>query len=192
MYDIDMKICRCGRIHFYDNNLLSKLLDDDKELVIICSSCGNVMHIGSDKEPACLYDEDADDDEIVHSMYSYSEDEEEFTKDNFIKLVCDKKKKRTVGKIIVQRGIGVPMATGFSATFRNSNGFIDSNSIFERRVKYSSLENLEKDMDEYDKKRSVVNMKLLLSKLSDEQADVLSNYLITGLDWSDTKFANKY
>lgn len=188
MGKIDMKFCRCARIHFYSNDLLSQLLNDEKELVLICSKCGDVIHIGADKEPATLYDESADSDDFSFSMYSYHEEKEEITKDNFVPAVMNRRGKRTIGKIIIDEGIGVPMMTGFDANYKNCSGFVDTHSNFIRLKTYSSVAEMEKDMTEYDEMRVKVNMDCLLKKLTDEQADVLSKYYIKGLDWSGTKF----
>ena len=111
--NLEMKICRCGRIHFYQEDLLTGLLEQEKELVLICSNCGHVMHIGADKEPKSFYLEDAKEGEVIFNMYAYCQESETIDADNFEKEKMNALGKRTIGKIIISEGIGVMMETGF-------------------------------------------------------------------------------
>lgn len=188
MRKMEMRICGCGRFHFYSNELLQNLLEEEKELVLICSRCGNVIHIGADKEPAVWHDENAKEDDFIFNMYSYSQTNETIDAANFDVKKINKESNRTIGKIIIDEGIGVPMETGFCADYRTTEGFYDSSSQFDRMKRYETLEELKKDLDDYDEKRKKVRMNVLLRELTDDQAEVLSSYYIKGLDWSSTKW----
>lgn len=192
MKKLEVSICNCGRIHFYSSELLDKLLEEEKELVLVCSRCGHTMHIGADIESAMFFDEEADPEDIAYNMYSYSLENEEFDASNFDKEAMKMEGKRTIGKIIIDEGVGVKMDTGYMADYFGANGFVDYGSKFDRRKKYASLEELESDLDDYDKQRHQVCMKYLLRKLTDEQAEILSCSLIKNLDWSGTKWENSW
>lgn len=188
MRKVEMRICKCGRLHFYSNELLQDLLEEEKELVLICSRCGNVIHIGANKEPAVWHDENAKEDDYIFNMYSYSQEKETIDAANFNVEKMTEEGCHTIGKIIIDEGIGVTMDTGYSADTYTSEGFYDSSSQFDRIKGYETLEELEKDLDDYDEKRKKVRMHILLRHLTNEQAEVLSDYLIKGLDWSGTKW----
>ena len=184
---LDMVICSCGRIHFYSNSLLEKIIEDEKELVIVCSRCGDAIHIGANKETNVLI-ESEDDPKFVYSMYQHVEKNEVITKESFNKRLNDGKGKATIGQVIIDEGTGVPMETGFYASYRTSEGFADYNSQFEVTKPYDSAEAIIADMKAYDERRHKVNMNRLISLLDDEQCDVLSKYCIKNLDWTGTKW----
>ena len=188
MNKLEVRICKCGRLHFYQNELLDKLLEEEKELVLICSRCGNVMHIGADIEPASFFYEDANPEEIVFNMYSSNTKNEEISQENFNQELMNSENKRTIGKIIIDEGIGVYMNTGYTADYYGNDGFADYGSTFDRVKKYTSLEVLERDLNDYEKRRVQVKMKNLLETLTDDQADALSCFRINGLDWTGTKW----
>lgn len=192
MKKLEVRICKCGRIHFYSSELLDKLLEEEKELVLVCSRCGHTIHIGADVESAMFFDEDADPEDIAYNMYAYSLENEEFDAKNFDKEAMKKEGKRTIGKIIIDEGIGVMMDTGYMADYYGSNGFADYGSNFDRMKKYKSLSELESDLDDYDKQRHQVCMKALLRNLTDDQAETLSCYFIKNLNWSETKYENSW
>ena len=185
---LNLKICRCGRLHYYSNDLLMQLLEEKKELVLICSKCGDVLHIGADKGLTIHYDENADPNEVCYNMYSYSKNNEIIDIDEILK-----NEKSTIGKIIIDEGIGVYMETGYYADYYDStNGFGDYNSHFGRNKPYKTLEDLYNDMDEYDAKRRKVRMDVLLNMLTYEQAEILSHYMIRGLNWIGTKHEKEW
>lgn len=184
---LNMVICSCGRIHFYSNSLLGKILDDEKELVIICSRCGDAIHIGAHKEPN-IYAESEDEPKICFNMYQHVEKNEVINKGSFNKRLNDDKGRSTIGQIFIDEGVGVPMETGYNANYRSSEGFVDYDSHFEITRKYETVNEIIEDMEAYDKKRHQVRMDRLVSLLNDEQCEVLSHYYIKNLDWSGTKW----
>lgn len=192
MKKLEARICKCGRIHFYSNEMLSQLLEEEKELMLICSGCGNVTRIGADIEPAIFFDEDADPEEIVYNMYATHSEQEEIGPEDFNKDLMFEAGKRTIGKILIDEGVRVYMKTGYTADYYGNNGFSDFGSNFDRIKQYATLEELEQDMNEYDKLRHEVRMQTLLRELTDDQAETLSSYLIHGLDWSGTKWETEW
>ena len=46
----DMNICKCGRIHMVDEDKVTKALENDKNLLLICAGCGAAKLIGGDEE----------------------------------------------------------------------------------------------------------------------------------------------
>lgn len=192
MRKLEARICKCGRIHFYSTELLQSLLEAEKELVLICSKCGNVTRIGADIEPAVWYDEDADTEAVMFNMYAMHSENEEIGAEDFNQEIMNENHKRTIGKILINEGVPVYMGTGYTADYYGPNGFADYGSNFERNKNYITIEELERDWDEYDKRRRKVQMQALLRSLTDEQAEALSCYSIKNLDWSNTKWETKY
>lgn len=188
MKNLDMKICNCGRIHFYSNSLLDKILDDEKELVIICSNCGDTIHIGANKEIDMYAENDDEGEHYCYNMYAYIQKNEVITKESFNKRLNSEKGHSTIGQIIVDEGVGVPMETGYNASYRTPDGFADYNSHFELTKKYETVEEITKAMEEYDNKRHQVRMDELIKRLDDAEAETLSKYYIKDLDWTGTKW----
>ena len=112
MRKLEARICKCGRIHFYSTELLQSLLEAEKELVLICSKCGNVTRIGADIEPAVWYDEDADPEAVMFNMYAMHSENEEIGAEDFNQEIMHEKHKRTIGKILINEGVPVYMGTG--------------------------------------------------------------------------------
>ena len=48
----EVRICQCGAIHFFDDDILSEAFENDKDVLLICGSCGphremfNVFNMG--------------------------------------------------------------------------------------------------------------------------------------------------
>lgn len=194
MRNLEMRICKCGRIHFYSTELLNSLLEEDKELVLICSHCGDVTHIGADKEPMQFWDETAGEDEICFNMYSWNEESGEITEDRFNPEIMKEKGKRVIGKVLIDKGISVMMRTGYMANGYQNGRFYDNwypDFLFNHSPN-ADLAYFTKQIAEWEEKRKTAIMPALLQQLSDEQAEILSGCCIDGLDWTGTKWANEW
>ena len=194
MSDINMEICKCGRIHFYSNEVLDRILDEEKELVLICSHCGMVKDIGANKEPAYLYDDDAEEDKICYNMYSWNQESGEITADNFNSGFMNEKGKYSIGKIIISDGVSVMMETGYNANGYQGGAFYDNwypDFLFNHRPEVYNKD-FNQLLKEWEVKRKTVSMPILLRQLTEDQAELLSGYCTGGLNWKGTKWEREW
>lgn len=188
---LELKVCKCGRIHFYKFSMLYELLEDEKELILICSNCGDVIHIGSDKRKEMVDIKDLSV-KYIHEMYSYKIESETITELNFNKEKMNEEQKRTIGKILISSGKPVYMETGFYADSMVDSNFCDSSSQFPYfNEKYDSVEQILSGLIKYNEKRKKVVMHVFIKSLTDEEAKTLSGYLFKNLDWKGTKYERK-
>lgn len=183
----DVKICKCGRIHFIDWNEISTACDKEKNLLLICGGCGEATYIGSDKQPDWF-----DENKICHMMYSYSQNKyEDFSinEDSFKSTRYDK----GLYKVIYSHGIKVMMKTGYYATAYDNGIFTDMQypDMWHIQRNDITVNEIKEFFNKWEEKMKTVNMNSLLKKLTDEQANELSSYMIEGLDWTGTKYERK-
>lgn len=180
----ELRICSCGRLHFLDEDLVNTALEQNKNLLLICGSCGRATVIGAEKEVDIW---SGDTDKICYNMYSRNieEDMEEFTAVSF-----DSADKKGIYKIVYSKGKGVPMRTGMYAQSCDINGFHENwfPDFYKIERPDVTAEDLKEFLSKWRKDRSTVSMNRLLNELTDEEAELLSHFSIKGLDWSGTKF----
>lgn len=180
----DVRICKCGRIHFIENSLIDEALDQDKNLMFVCGGCGSVLLIGADRET------DWNDPSKTHfNLYTFENQEEQQVWDATLFAGTDKKK--AVSKIFYDKGIQVMMQTGYYAKYFDygTGRFQDIwYPDFWRIPDNATVEDYKSFIEQWRKDFVTVNMPNLLRTLTDEQAEALSHYHIEGLDWTGTKY----
>lgn len=185
----ELRICSCGRLHFIDEDIFSTALEQDKNVLLICGSCGRATIIGADKEPD-IYGDDPT--KICYNMYSCDihEDMKEFEASSFDSTEC----KKGIYKIVYSKGKGVPMMSGMYAQQFGANGFEENWFPDFWKIERSNItvDEIMQFIGEWRKERSTVSMNRLLHELTEEEAELLSHFYIRGLDWSGTKYAKNW
>lgn len=179
----DVRICKCGRIHFIPYSEVDAALEQDKELWLVCGGCGTTYRIGSDKGP------DWDDpDKIVHMMYTFEADGYQLTADMFE----SSENRKGIAKVIHSLGKRPVMRTGMHAThYTHCCGRFEDSwypDFWKIERNGITVEEIFQFIEQWKKDRVTVNMNSLLNELTDEEAESLSGYAIEGLDWKGTKF----
>lgn len=186
----DVRICRCGKIHFIDSDAILKALEDEANLVVICSHCGESFVIGADK-----YSEPDELGDMVpcYNMYTGHLDGDYcIDMSDFVEWAGDRKK--LISQIIYSRGVSIPMMSGQCANMYSAGRFSDMWYPDLYRIDRSNVtpEEVHEFIENYHRDRYTVNMNCLLRSLSDDQAECLSHYLIPQFNWSGTKWATQY
>lgn len=188
MNKFDVRICKCGRIHFIDNSLIDEALEQDKALMLVCGGCGDVTLIGADRSA------DWDDpSKTIFNMFTFHVQEDQAVWD--ASLFTGVSGMRPVSKILYDAGTKVLMNSGYFAdSFEHGNGHFQDMWYpdFWKIPTNATAEEYKEFIENWKKDSSTVNMNYLLSTLTDEQAQALSSYLIAGLDWKGTKFEREW
>ena len=178
-----VRICSCGRIHFYDEKHVDDAITANKEVLFICGGCGRATRIGADDWTGYY-----NDNEPCYAMYQQDvEKEAVWTADAFNPA----ENKKAFAEILYSPGKKVMMKTGYYAK-AYSNGYFED-------IWYPDFWKLEKPnltipevmefINENRTKRKQVNMNSLLRELTEEEAKCLyRSCYIEGLDWSETKY----
>ena len=188
MNKFDVRICKCGRIHFIDNSLIDEALEQDKNLMVIGGGCGSVQLIGADRETDWV-----DTGKTVFNMYTFSVQEEQQIWDASLFTGDDKTK--PVNKILYDAGVQVMMETGYYAkSFESGIGRFQDiwYPDFWRIKTNATAEDYKAFIEQWQKDSVTVNMPFLLRTLTEEQAQALYGYVIEGLDWKGTKFEREW
>jgi len=184
----DVRICKCGRIHFIDNNLIDEALEQDKNLMLVCGGCGSIQLIGADRETDWV-----DTGKTVFNMYTFNIQEEQQIWDASLFTGSDKKK--PVSKILYDAGVQVMMQSGyFARSFENGVGRFQDMWYpdFWKIPANATAQEYKEFIEQWQKDSVTVNMPFLLRTLTEEQAQALSGYIIEGLDWKGTKFEREW
>lgn len=124
MTKYDVRFCKCGRVHFIENEKLEKVCsENEKEILFICNHCGASSIIGL---------EDYMDGK---AWYSYSVTNTE---------ISDVSR---IGLIIASRGEMIIMQTGSFATYLSGGLFIDSDTPKPDEITTNEWENKRKIVD---------------------------------------------
>ena len=180
---MQMRICSCGRIHFFDGKHIDDAISADKELLFICGGCGRATRIGADDWTGYY-----DDNEKCYAMY-----QQDINKDTVLTADIFEKaeNRKAFTEILYSQGKKVMMMTGYYAKAYSNSEFED--------IWYPDFWRLEKPdltipevMDfikENRTNRKLVNMNALLRDFTEEEVKYLhSSCHIKGMDWSKTKY----
>lgn len=122
-----------GRVYFLDYELLSKALEAEKEILIICNawSGGYTRVIGGEKKYDPYYSETDENGELLpyYDMYSYEIKDEEFNTEDLNKFY----------KIIFTSGEQIRMETGEQANSYQGDKFFDWDSSEDAIVDRKSM-----------------------------------------------------
>lgn len=189
MHNLQVRICKCGRIHFIKESEITAALEADKNLLVICGGCGKATLIGADKMTDW-----SDPNKTIYNMYSIQMgkwEDFELTADSF-----ETGKKKGIHKILYSNGKQVRMESGqYARSFEHGQGRFEDiwyPDFWKIERKDVTVEEIMKFIEEHRRERSTVNMRSLLRDLTEEEAEVLSHCYIKGLNWKGTKWENEY
>ena len=183
--EYDVRICKCGRIHFLDWDKIKKAIDNNRVYGYICGGCGTIRAIGADK----FYDEYEG--KECYDMFSYDFEEETISTSNFF----DNNGNRPFDEFCYSKGIRVPMNTGSYARAQFNNQFTDIwypdfHSVLK---KSSTKEEIVEFINKFLKDANTVNMNRLIAEIGDDdKCEVLSHYAIKAFNWKGTKWETEY
>lgn len=159
----DVRFCSCGRVHFINEEKVSKAIENNKEVLVVCNNCGNSFIIGADKQ----YDKYLDDN--CYMMYSHSLRDTEL--DNL----------NNIDSIVFTSGEQIRMMTGGEATYHGTDVFIDWDT-----KKPENTPN-----DEWSEIRKTVDTQRTINWIGDEEKIEQMSHYLTGINWTGTKYKMK-
>lgn len=181
--NLRLRICSCGRLHFYDDDRINQAITNNKEVLFICGGCGRATRIGADDWTGYY-----DNDEPCFAMYQQDVEKEiSWTADAF----ADDEHRKAFTEIIYSPGKKVMMMTGYYAKAYGNNEFEDIwyPDFWKLEKPNLTIEEVMNFINENRTKRKQVNINSLLRDLTEEEAMLLYNsYGIKGIDWSTTKY----
>lgn len=184
----EVLICSCGRIHFYDSNILIESAKAGRSVMFICDGCGQAILMGADERCDLPFNG-----KPSYEAYSFPcrEDQYGIIDGGTFDGGSDGEK---LLRIIRSRGVRVMMKTGYFAKSYHNGKFEDIwypdflyDYDFNRLPKDRIVEMIEK----WKRDSTTVNMRSLLESLTDEEAEALSHRIIEGLNWTGTKYERK-
>ena len=180
----NMGICKCGRIHMLDNEVLDRALENNKNLLLICAGCGNAILIGAHIEPD-LNEPDYDcymiyfDDFSRYNDRSIGANDFESTENH-----------KGIEEIIYSHGYKVPMITGKYATDYCNGRFYDIwyPDFYKIQRSDITVKEIMEFIDKYKHDRITVNMNRFIRETPDEILEEISHYYIEGFNFKGTKW----
>lgn len=189
MSKLNVRICTCGRIHFIPETEIDAALKADKNFVLVCGGCGRVTSIGADIEADW-----EDPTKTIYNMYAYpmgQYDDFTLTADNFETVEGHK----GIHKVWYSKGKQVMMNTGYYAKcYTPAHGRFEDiwyPDFWKIQRNDITVDEIQQFIKEWENDRITVNMNMLLRELSHDEAEALSHFIISGLDWTGTKYERK-
>lgn len=159
----NVMFCKCGRVHFIDEEKINEAIKNNKQVLVICNNCGESLIIGANES----YEESGD---KCYMMYS----------SNMIDTEINDTSK--IHSIVFSAGEQIQMMTGGAATYYGNNTFIDWET-----KKPEDVSN-----EEWEKLRETVHTQHTINWIRDEdKLEQLSHYG-SGIDWTGTKYKKDY
>lgn len=193
MNQYEIRICSCGTIHFIPNEKVEKALQEEKNLLWICGTCGQGTYIGGDKEPN-IWDDSPDAPEFCYNMYSTSlnpnsiHDSISITKETF----DGTDKEKGISEIFYSPGIKVPMKSGSNARMYNSANqyFLDIWWPDWYKVERNDFtrEDILNFIKEYKKDCQTINMSLFIHQTPEHLLKILAQCYMPEFDWTGTPY----
>lgn len=184
----DMKICKCGRIHMVDNEVLDRALENNKNLLLICAGCGNATLIGADIEPDWI-----EPNKNCYMMYSgdFSRYKDRSIKVNDFESTENHK---GIEEIVYSHGYKVPMMSGMYATDYFNGSFSDRwyPDFYKIQRSDITVKEIMEFIDEYTHDRTTVNMSRFIHETPEEILEVISHYHIDGFNFKGTKWETEW
>lgn len=175
----EVRICKCGHIHLIDESRISNALQQDKELVFICSNCGAAYRIGADREDGAFYGEPG---KTFYNMYTLDlPRSKSITAEDF----SENDEHKPYSEILYSDGIAVPMMSGMNATHFGPNGFSDNwfpDFLNELNDERKSIEDIRRMYRKWQDDMHTVNIGWFKRSLNASVAEVLAKQHIQGLD----------
>lgn len=190
----EMRICKCGKIHFINEDDINQALDEDKEVLLICARCGQSFLIGGYE----FYDEMSDLNRKSYMMYT----SELYCKNGKVELekidfnedyrgIGDLTHSKPFYKIIYSEGIRVPLKNGNYANHYFADIFSDMeypDFLLRISPKYITKDEIFKYIEDWKVNRRTVDMERFIFENKSEDLDVISCYLINAFDWEGTPY----
>ena len=193
MSNLQPRICKCGRIHFINENEITAAIKNNKDLLVICGGCGMATRIGADIQTVFAGTKYPN--ETIYNMYSIRIGEWnnfELTAESFV----TNDKQKGIYKVLYSNGKQVMMETGYYAkSYEDNNGRFEDiwyPDFYKIEREDITLEEVFRFIDDFKTDRRTVNMEMLLHDLTDEEAEILSHCVIPSLNWKGTKWENKW
>lgn len=188
MNKLDIRICSCGRIHFVPQSEIDAALEADKNFVLICGGCGRVTAIGAD-----IQQDWNEPDKTVYNMYAYPMGEHQgftLTAEAF----AEGGHRKAIHKVWYSPGEQVRMQTGYYAKYYRCGQFQDTwyPDFYQIQRSNITVPEIMEFIKKWEHDHVTVDMKSLLRVLSDEEAEALSHYHISGLNWKGTRWENEW
>lgn len=187
----ELRICSCGRLHFLNSHIITTAIEVDKEVLFICGNCGKATRIGAD----CVQDYWNDSDDIVYEMYARNASDNDFMLgvQDFRENAYGSDESKRIFQVVYSVGKPVSMMTGMNATAYRFGKFEDDwyPDLYKIQTEGITVREIMEFIETWKHDRQTVNMNFLLRTLTDEEAQLLANAYIPGLDWKGTKYERK-
>lgn len=189
----EIRICKCGTIHFIPDEKIQKALEENKDLLWICGSCGQATRIGADKVPN-IYDLGPDSPEYVYEMYSMNINPNEMKDSISInwKDFMMRGDKKPLSEIFYNVGIKVPMQTGYTAKCYNhaNQYFMDIwyPDWYKIERKDITKEEILEFIEQHKKDCMKVNMNLFIRQTPKQYLEILAQTWMPEFDWTGTEY----
>ena len=185
----DMRICKCGKIHMIPEKKIDDALENNKNLLFICASCGEALLIGGDVE--IDWDDPSKDCYMMYSGCWSGYEDTSLTKRDFETAENHK----GINEIFYSHGIRVPMMTGQNATdYMSGVGFSDRwyPDFWKIQRVGITVPEIMKFIEEYKRDRTTVNMSAFINSVPEDMLEEISHYHIEGLNWKGTKWETEW
>lgn len=181
----EIRVCKCGRIHVFDESHIDNAIEHDKNFVLICADCGTALVIGADREDGDWMGEPG---KTFYNMYTSAlEKTTSITTESF----ADKANHKPYSEILYDKGIGVPMMSGMNATHWDGKHFDDTwypDFLQELCDARTTIDDIRKKHEQWMKDRITVNIQFMARMLDEETGIALARAGIPGLDFTGTKY----
>lgn len=183
----EIRICKCGHIHIFDDEIINQTITENKELVLICGNCGTAYKIGADEEDGSSVGEP---NRIYFNMYTQDvNNSATFSIENFV----NNEENKAIKTIFYSKGIAIPMKSGMEANAFFIDKFFDTyypNFLSEINRQNITVEEIQQLKQQWETNRSTVDMHELCENIDKLTAKILIHAKITALDFKGTKYEN--
>lgn len=188
----DTRFCRCGTIHFVEEELINCAITVNKEIIVICGSCGKSFIVGAEID----FDYEENNSKKVYSMYSHDFNTSFTTTLDEGYVISDEGATRVFSaNPVIRYSMGKKplMLSGGRADYYNNSKFYDSR-LWDSSYLDSSMSKVElaKYTENRNKMAKIINMTKLLTEFNHSELISLSKYSLEGFNWRGTKYEKDY
>ena len=177
-----LHICRCGRLHFIEENSIPRLSSDGKVLLFICSRCGEAVRtwldcIPGNDEPFVMCSNIVQNGEITEKSFSHHFEG------------------TPINSVIIDEGKDVYMKTGSPATaYVDGHPYDLGHSLVESLFSIRKTDTVDEFLNgilQIKFKCSVVDSDRTMGSLTDDERYCISRYYLPWLKHSHTDFVDQ-
>ena len=185
-----MRICKCGHIHMVPEAKIDAAIKNDKVLMLVCRTCGDIQYIGADK----TYDWFEEGNKPVYNMFSCEAKHDNFSIGQECFITDGESGGRGINEILFSTGLKVPMLSGeFASQFFYDRFYDNWYPEFNELTKPGITEKeIQEFIDKFHKNRSTVNMERFIKDTPDEYLREISGYIVRAFDWKGTKYEREW